>query len=409
MDQQVERVAGLDVHRDTVVACARLGRPERLRVLKKRFATTAAGIDELSRWLADLEVERVVMESTGVYWKPVYYGLEGLFAELWLVNARHVKNVPGRKTDMADAEWLADVAAHGMVRPSLVPQPAARELRELTRYRKSLVTIRAQEVQRLDKVLQDAGIKISSVASTVLGKSTRAMVEALIAGERDPAVLAAKALGKMRPKNPRAHRGPRRPLRCPPRRGGQGCARPHRLLGPQHRRARPGGGRPSRVLLGRHRATKDHTRRWPNRGRGLCGRDRWRHVPLPERQPLSGLGWGGAGQPRVCRQAPPIGDPPRKQVAAPRPDRSGQGRGPHQRHLSVGPVPPHRGWRGPNKATVAVAHSILFAAWHMLTTGQVYDDLGPDWFKSRRNPEYETRRLVARLEALGHTVTLTAA
>ena len=171
-------------------------------MLKKRFATTAAGIDELSRWLADLEVERVVMESTGVYWKPVYYGLEGLFAELWLVNARHVKNVPGRKTDMADAEWLADVAAHGMVRPSLVPQPAARELRELTRYRKSLVTMRAQEVQRLDKVLQDAGIKISSVASTVLGKSTRAMVEALIAGERDPAVLAAKALGKMRPKIP---------------------------------------------------------------------------------------------------------------------------------------------------------------------------------------------------------------
>ena len=157
MEQQVENVAGLDVHRDSVVACARLGRVERPKTMKKSFKTTTAGVGELARWLADLEVTRVVMESTGVYWKSVYYGLEGLFGEVWLVNAHHVKNVPGRKTDMADAEWLADVAAHGMVRPSLVPEPAARELRELTRYRKVQVSIRAQEVQRLDKLLQDAG------------------------------------------------------------------------------------------------------------------------------------------------------------------------------------------------------------------------------------------------------------
>jgi transposase len=202
MEQQVENVAGLDVHRDTIVASARLGRGERPKVVKGRFKTTTAGVDELARWLADLEVTRVVMESTGVYWKSVYYGLEGLFAEVWLVNPFHVKNVPGRKTDMADAEWLADVAAHGMVRPSLVLGPAARELRELTRYRKTQVAMRAQEVQRLDKVLQDAGIKISSVASTVLGKSTRAMLEAMVAGERDPVVLADKALRKMRPKIP---------------------------------------------------------------------------------------------------------------------------------------------------------------------------------------------------------------
>ena len=121
---------------NSVVACARLGRVERPKTMKKSFKTTTAGVGELARWLADLEVTRVVMESTGVYWKSVYYGLEGLFGEVWLVNAHHVKNVPGRKTDMADAEWLADVAAHGMVRPSLVPEPAARELRELTRYRK---------------------------------------------------------------------------------------------------------------------------------------------------------------------------------------------------------------------------------------------------------------------------------
>jgi transposase len=125
-----------------------------------------------------------------------------LFSELWLVNAAHVKNVPGRKTDLSDAEWLADVAAHGMVRPSFVPPPLIRELREVTRYRKTQVTIRAQEIQRLEKVLQDAGIKISSVASTVLSKSSRAMIEALIAGERDTAVLANMALSRMRSKIP---------------------------------------------------------------------------------------------------------------------------------------------------------------------------------------------------------------
>jgi len=202
MGQQVEDVAGLDVHRDTIVASARLGRGEHPKVVKGRFKTTTAGVDELGRWLADLEVARVVMEPAGVYWKSVYYGPEGLFAEVWLANPFHVKNVPGRKTDMADAERLADVAAHGMVRPSLVPGPAARELRELTRYRKAQVAMRAQEVQRLDKVLQDAGTKVSSVASTVLGKSTRAMLEALVAGERGPVVLADKALPKVRPKVP---------------------------------------------------------------------------------------------------------------------------------------------------------------------------------------------------------------
>ena len=121
----------------------------------------------MARFLVDAGVSTVVMEATGVYWKPVYYALEGLFPQLWLCNAQHVKNVPGRKTDLADAEWLADVAAHGMVRPSFVPPPEIRELRELTRYRKTQVDARAREIQRLEKVLQDAGIKLTSVASAV--------------------------------------------------------------------------------------------------------------------------------------------------------------------------------------------------------------------------------------------------
>ena len=154
-----DRVAGLDVHRDTVVACCRVvdpdgagrGRPSR------QFATTRRGLGELAAFLADAAVETVAMEATGVYWKAPYYALEGLFDELWLCNAQHVKNVPGRKSDLSDAEWLADVAAHGMVRPSFVPPPEIRELRELTRYRKTQVDARAKEIQRLEKVLQDAG------------------------------------------------------------------------------------------------------------------------------------------------------------------------------------------------------------------------------------------------------------
>ncbi len=131
-----DRVAGLDVHKDSVVACAQLRQGAEVAAHKRRFGTTTAQVAELAEWLADLGVTTVAMEATGVYWKPIYYGLEGLFEELWLCNAQHVKNVPGRKTDMADAEWLADVAAHGMVRPSVVPEPAMREVRELTRYRK---------------------------------------------------------------------------------------------------------------------------------------------------------------------------------------------------------------------------------------------------------------------------------
>ena len=202
MDQIYERVAGLDVHRDSVVACFRcLGPRGGVVREKERFTTTTAGLCELEAWLADRQVELVAMEATGVYWKPVLYALEGRFT-VWLCNARNVKKVPGRKTDLTDAEWLADVAAHGMVRPSFVPPLPIRELRELTRYRKTQIDARAAEIQRLEKVLQDAGIKLTSVASRVLTQSGRAMIEALIAGERDGARLAELAKGKMRPKIP---------------------------------------------------------------------------------------------------------------------------------------------------------------------------------------------------------------
>ncbi len=157
MKQIRQRVAGLDVHRDSVVACTRSASPDgSVEVAKKQFSTTRKGLGELAGFLGAAGVVTVAMEATGVYWKCVYYALEGLVPELWLCNAQHVKNVPGRKTDLSDAEWLADVAAHGMVRPSFVPPPPVRELRELTRYRKTQVDARGHEVQRLEKVLQDA-------------------------------------------------------------------------------------------------------------------------------------------------------------------------------------------------------------------------------------------------------------
>lgn len=202
MRQIRDRVAGLDVHRDTVLASIRITMSDgSLEVSKERFPATRRGLSELVAFLLDGDVTTVAMEATGVYWRPVYYALEGLFPELWLCNAQHVKNVPGRKTDLSDAEWLSDVAAHGMVRPSLVPPPEIRELRELTRYRKTQIDTRAREIQRLEKVLQDAGIKLTSVASSVWSKSSRAMVEAMIAGERDPAALAKLAKGVLAKKS----------------------------------------------------------------------------------------------------------------------------------------------------------------------------------------------------------------
>ena len=148
MEQIHDRVAGLDVHRDQVAVCVRTPGPRGgAQTEKARFATTTGGLAALAGWLAERAVALAAMEATGVYWKPVYYALEDRF-ELWLCNAHHVKNVPGRKTDMSDAEWLADVAAHGMVRPSFVPPLPVRELRELTRYRKTQIDARAAEIGR---------------------------------------------------------------------------------------------------------------------------------------------------------------------------------------------------------------------------------------------------------------------
>ena len=197
MERVIERGAALDVHKKSVTACVRVPGPEGGRQQEvQTFGTTTAALLTLRDWLRAHGVTHVAMESTGVYWKPVYYVLEDEFTCL-LVNAAHVSKVPGRKTDVRDCEWLAQLLEHGLLRGSFVPPVAIRELRDLTRYRTVLVQDRTREANRLHKVLTDAGLQLASVASDVLGKSGRAMLTALVEGTTDPAVLADLAQGKL--------------------------------------------------------------------------------------------------------------------------------------------------------------------------------------------------------------------
>jgi transposase len=407
VEQIHDRVAGLDVHRDVVAVCARWPGPRGGTVTEKhRFPTTAAALARLGGWLADRTISLVAMEATGVYWKPVYYALETSF-EVWLCNAHHVKNVPGRKTDMSDAEWLADVAAHGMVRPSFVPPPPIRELRELTRYRKTQADARVAEIQRLEKVLQDAGVKLTSVASKLLTQSGRRIVEALIAGQRDPAVLAELAKGKLRPKIPEltealaGHFGPHHAvaarqildhvdfldatvaaltdqidLRIEPYQAVRELLLPvpgfdrltidtiiaetgadmSRFPSPAHLAKWAG------VCPGNHESAGKRRRV------GITPGNRWLRRALIEAARAAARSKGsyfGAQYRQIAKR------------------------------------------RGPNKAAVAVAHSLLDLLWHMLSTGECFHDLGHDYFQRRHDPQHQTRHLVSQLERLGFQVALT--
>ena len=406
MQQIHDRVAGLDVHRDSVVACFRqLGPRGGVAREKERFTTTTAGLRVLEAWLADRQVQLVAMEATGVYWKPVLYALEHRFT-VWLCNARNVKKVPGRKSDLSDAEWLADVAAHGMVRPSFVPPPPIRELRELTRYRKTQIDARVAEIQRLEKVLQDAGIKLTSVASKVLTQSGRAMIEALIAGERDPAKLAALAKGKMRPKMPAltealtGHFGSHHAVAC------------RRILAhldfldetiaalSEQIDARTAAfDVVYRALLpvpGFDRLTIDVII-------AETGADMTRFPTAGDLASWTGVCPGShesAGRRRQVSTTPGNRWLRRALIEAARAAARTKGSyfGAQYRQIARR--------RGPNKAAVAVAHSLIELVWHLLSTGEVFKDLGDDYFVRRQDPQRRTRRLVAQLEDLGYAVTL---
>ena len=404
-----DRVAGLDVHKDTVVACARVAVGEDVAAEKQRFGTTTRQVRALREWLSEREVTTVVMEATGVYWKPVYYGLEGFFEELWLCNAQHVKNVPGRKTDMSDAEWLADVAAHGMVRPSMVPDEPARAVRDLTRYRKTQIDERGREIQRIDKVLQDAGIKVSSVSSKILNRSTREMLDALIAGERDPAVLAEMAKSRMRSKIPQLEEAL------------EGRFRAHHA--DMCRRLLHHIDFLDESIAALDDSIEEHLRPFEPAIELLCSIVGWQRRTAEVFWAETGGDMtrfpSGAHLASWCRVAPG--------------NRESAGK---HRHVGTGPGSTYLGRalieaakaasrtkgtyfaaryrriaarRGPNRAAMAVAHSMVVVAWNMLNTGEPYNDPGGDYFERRREPKHQAERLARRIRDLGFDVTLTAA
>src|SRR3712207_4641082 len=193
------RCAGLDVHKDSVMAAVRLAEAGGVRCEVRRFETTTPGLLALGAWLAECGCTHAAMEATGVYWKPVWHVLSDGDLTLVLANAAHVKNLPGRKTDVADASWLAELLAHGLIRPSFVPEPATQAMRALLRTRKQLVREQASHVQRLQKTLEDANLKLGSVLTDVMGLSGRAILEALVAGERDPDRLLALVHPRVKP------------------------------------------------------------------------------------------------------------------------------------------------------------------------------------------------------------------
>lgn len=197
MELKYARCAGLDVHRDTVVACLRFEEGGRVARTVKTFGTMTIDLLALQQWCVDERVTHVAMEATGVYWKPVWHMLEPV-CKLILANPAHIKNVPGRKTDVKDAEWISELLAHGLVEASFVPPEPIQDLRALTRDRRQFQRETTQHVQRIQKILQDANIKIDSVISDVMGKSVRAFLDAIVRGERDPEILANYADPRLR-------------------------------------------------------------------------------------------------------------------------------------------------------------------------------------------------------------------
>ena len=408
MERLVERVAGLDIHKDTVVACVRVPAADGSRSQQTRtFGTTTEQLLVLLDWLRSWEVALVGMESTGVYWRPVFYLLED-HVECWLLNAQHLRNVPGRKTDVKDAEWICQLVEHGLVRPSFVPPRDIRELRDLTRYRKAQIEERTRETQRLEKTLQDAGIKLSSVASKVLGVSGRLMLEALISGTHDAEVLAELAKGKLRLKLPAL------------REALEGRFTGHHALIVGRQLAHidfldeaiaalserideviapfankvalldtiPGvDKRTAELLIAEIGAdmsvfpTHRHLASWA----GICPGHNESAGKKRSGKTRRGSKWLRAGLTEAAKAA----------------SRSkGTYLSAHYQRL--------RGRRGHQKATIATAHSILVAAWHILSHEIPYQDLGDDYF-IRRQAEHAERyrnRLIHQLERLGHKVTL---
>jgi transposase len=403
VERIVERCAGLDVHRDTVVANVRVPE-EPPEGVTRTFDTTWSDLLALRDWLTAYQVTLVGMESTGVYWKAIYYALEDA-VECWLLNARHMHNVPGRKTDVADAAWIAQLIQHGLVKPSFVPPKDIREARMFTRYRKAQIDERGREAQRLDKVLQDAGVKLSSVASDILGVSGRAMMTALIEGTRDPDVLSDLAKGRLRSKIPLLRRALEgrfghvhavlvgeilakleyldEAITRLSEEIGQALA-PH-LTQIQLLVTIPGIGLRSAEML-----------------TGEIGTDMSRFGSAKSLASWAGVcpgNWESAGKSRTgrARKGPKwLGAVLHEcAMAAIR----SKGTYLHAQYMRLKPR------RGHAKAIKAVQHSIIVAIYHMLHRNQPYHDLGADYFTQRRSPEHQAAHHLAKLRDLGYNVT----
>ena len=399
-----ERCCGLDVHKRTITACLLKWLGSEWQKEIRQFGTMTKDLLALSDWLVSEGCTHVAMESTGVYWKPVYNILEGQF-ELLVVNAQHLKAVPGRKTDVRDAEWIGELLAHGLLRGSFVPPPSVRELRELTRYRTSLVRDRARTVNRLQKVLEAANIKLASVVSDIDGVSARLMLEGLVAGQRDTEQLASLAKGRLKEKH--AQLVEALSCRLQPHQSfliAEHLAQIDYLEGAIERlsheieeKLRPF--EQEIVWLdtipGMNRRTAEVL--WAETGGDMSRFASARHL----------ASWAG-----MC--------PGNNESAGKR--RSGRTRkgSPWLRHCLVEAAHGaahtknkylssqyHRiaARRGKKKALLAVGHSILVIAYHLLTRKQAYADLGANYF-DERDRQAVTKRCVNRLQKLGYQITL---
>ena len=407
MKELRRKVAGLDVHRDTVVAAVRLHLSDSdIEVKKATFKTTAKGLSELAEFLIEYDVNTVAMEATGVYWKPVYYALEGLVKNLWLCNAQHVKNVPGRKTDLNDAEWLADVVAHGMIKPSFVPPEEIRELRELTRYRKTQVDARVKEIQRLEKVLQDACIKITSVASGVWSKSSREIIEAMINGERDPKVLAELAKSRLRGKIPELEEAlsgffkDRHAFMCKSiithidfldKTIADLTNEITKAIAPFESAVAlvvsiPGVSRTTAETIIAETGGNMEQFPTPEQLSAWAGLAPASYESAGKRKPV-GLRKGAPNLKRAMVESARAASRTKDTYY-------------NAQYLRITKR------RGPNKAAVAVAHSMMVTIWHLLSSGQLYEDPGPDYFNNLFDSAKQVKRLTARIKELGYEVQI---
>ena len=408
METLIRRCAGLDVHKASVVACARvIDENGELQSYTQSFGTTTSDLLKLNDWLMSYSVTIVGMESTGVYWKPVYTLLETEF-ECWLLNAQHLRNVPGRKTDVADAAWIAQLVAHGLVRPSFVPPKEIRELRELTRYRKTVIQERSREAQRLHKSLEGAGIKLSCVASDILGVSGRDMLQGLIAGTHDPDVLAELARGRLRKKLPAL------------RKALTGWFSPtHRIIVGEllaHLEYLDESiGRLSddiTAMIAPFVAEIDLLDTIPGVNRRTAEAVLAEIGPDMSRFPSSGTlaSWAGMCPGNNESAGKRFSGKTRKGSKWLRTAlvESAEAAARTKGTYLAAQYARIKGRHGHNKAIVAVAHSILVIAYHILQRGQPYNELGGDYFIERQNKDAYQRRLVKQLERMGYDVTLEA-